>query len=127
MNKKSSELIGTGRFKLREGKGEEYIRLAVQCMEIAQTKDKGTLQYEIYFNEDQSEVMFIERYKDSDSLIEHFMNLGNRMEAILATITVIHGELLGEPNEELKMKLAGSEFPHLFSNRLSYKKIMPNC
>jgi quinol monooxygenase YgiN len=42
-------------------------------MEIAQTKDKGTLQYEIYFNEDQSEVMFIERYKDSDALIEQFM------------------------------------------------------
>ena len=121
MNRKSSELIGTGRFKLREGKAEEYKRLAVQCMEIALTKDKGTLQYEIYFNEDQSEVMFIERYKDSDSLIEHFKNLGNLMDAILTTITVIHGELLGEPNAELRTKLASSEFPHLFSNRLNYK------
>jgi quinol monooxygenase YgiN len=118
MNKKSSELIGTGRFKLREGKTEEYIQLAVQCMEIAHTKDKGTLQYEIYFNEDQSEVMFIERYKDSDSLIEHFMNLGKIMEAIMATVTVIHGELPGEPDAQLRKKLAGNEFPHLFSNRL---------
>ena len=120
MNKKSSELIGIGRFKLREGKAEEYKRLAVQCKEIARTKDKGTLQYEIYFNEDQSEVMFIERYKDSDSLIEHFRNLGNLMEAILATATVIHGELLGEPNAELRRNLAGSEFPHLFTNKLSF-------
>lgn len=120
MNNKSSELIGIGRFKLREGMAEEYKRLAVQCKEIARTKDKGTLQYEIYFNGDRSEVMFIERYKDSDSLIEHFRNLGNLMEEILATATVIHGELLGEPNEELRKKLAGSEFPHLFTNQLSF-------
>jgi quinol monooxygenase YgiN len=119
MNKKSSELIGIGRFKIRDGMAEEYKRLAVQCMEIARTKDKGTLQYEIYFNEDQTEVTFIERYKDSGSLIGHFENLGNLMDAILATITVIHGELLGEPDAELLKKLAGSEFPHLFTNRLT--------
>jgi len=119
MNKKSSELIGIGRFKLREGKAEEYKRLAVQCMEIARTKDLGTLQYEIYFNDDQSEVVFIERYKDSDSLIEHFRNIGSLMEPVFATVTVIHGELLGEPNAELRKMLAGSEFPHLFTNQVS--------
>lgn len=118
MNIKSTEIIGLGRFRLREGKLEEYKRLAIQCMEIARTKDKGTLQYEIYFNEDQSEVVFIERYKDSDSLIEHARNLGNLMEAILATVIVIHGEILGEPSPELKQRLAGSEFPHLFANQL---------
>jgi quinol monooxygenase YgiN len=119
MHKKSSELIGIGRFRLREGKAEEYKRLAIQCMEIAQTKDRGTLQYEIYFNQDQSEVVFIERYKDSDSLIEHFKNLGNLMEAVLATAIVIHGELLGEPNTELRKMLAGNEYPQLFTNQLS--------
>ena len=120
MNNKSSELIGIGRFKLRENKEEEYKRLAVQCMEIARTKDRETLQYEIYFNGDQSEVVFIERYKDSDSLIEHFNNLGNLMDALFATVNVIHGELLGQPTAELRKKLAGSEFPHLFTNQLSF-------
>jgi quinol monooxygenase YgiN len=120
MNKKSNELIGIGRFKISENKAEEYKRLAVQCMEIARTKDKGTLQYDIYFNGDQSEIVFIERYKDSDSLIEHFKNLGNLMDAIFATVTIIHGELLGQPNAELRKKLDGSEFPHLFTNQLSF-------
>jgi quinol monooxygenase YgiN len=118
MNKKSGELIGMGRFKLLEGKAEEYRRLSLQCIEIARTKDKGTLQYEIYFNDDQSEVMFIERYKDSDSLIEHFSNLGNIVEEIIATVTVIHGELLGEPSPKLRKLLEGSEYPHLFTNQL---------
>jgi GrpB protein len=29
--------------------------LSAQCMEIVRTKDTGTLQYDIYFNDDQSE------------------------------------------------------------------------
>lgn len=115
MNEESSELLGIGRFRIHEGKLEEYKRLSAQCMEIARTKDTGTLQYDLYFNEDQSEVMFIERYRDSEALIEHAANLGNLMEAILATVTVVHGEILGVPSAELRAKLAGSEVPHLFT------------
>jgi hypothetical protein len=38
----------------QEGKLEEFKRLAAQCLEIVRTKDTGTLQYDIYFNDDQS-------------------------------------------------------------------------
>ena len=49
-----SELQGIARFKFHEGKLEEFKRLSARCMEIVRTKDTGTLQYDIYFNEDQS-------------------------------------------------------------------------
>jgi hypothetical protein len=52
-----SELQGIARFKIHEGKLEEFKRLSARCMEIVRTKDTGTLQYEIYFNDDQSECM----------------------------------------------------------------------
>ena len=42
-----SELEGIARFEFREGKLEEFKRLAAQCMEIVRTKDTGTLQYDI--------------------------------------------------------------------------------
>ena len=64
-----------------------------------------TLQYEIYFNDDQSERIIFERYLDSEALIEHTANLGDIGEAILATGSV-SGELLGEPSAELRAKLA---------------------
>ena len=50
-----SALQGIARFKFHEGKLEEFKRLSAQCMEIVRTKDTGTLQYDIYFNDDQSE------------------------------------------------------------------------
>jgi quinol monooxygenase YgiN len=103
-----SELQGIARFKFHEGKLEEFKRLSAQCMEIVRTKDTGTLQYDIYFNDDQSECIVLERFRDSEALIEHAAHLGDLMEAIVATGSV-SGELLGEPSAELRAKMAGSE------------------
>jgi quinol monooxygenase YgiN len=102
-----TELMGIARLKIHEGKLEEFKRLSAQCMEIARTKDTGTLQYDIYFNDDQSECVVLERYSDSEALIEHTAHLGDLMEAIIATGSV-SGELLGEPSAELRAKLADS-------------------
>jgi quinol monooxygenase YgiN len=102
-----SELQGIARFKFHEGQLEEFKRLSAQCMEIARTDDTGTLQYEIYFNDDQSECIVLERYRDSEALIEHAEHIGHLMEAIVATGSV-SGELLGEPSAELRANLADS-------------------
>ena len=83
-----SELQGIARFKFHAGKLEEFKRLSAQCMEVVRTKDTGTLQYEIYFNDDQSEAIVLERFRDSRALIEHVANLGDLMEANLATGSV---------------------------------------
>jgi quinol monooxygenase YgiN len=110
-----SELLGIARFKFHEGKVEEFKRLSAQAMEIVRTKDSGTLQYDTYFNDDQSECVVIERYRDSEAAIEHAANLADVSAAVLATVSVVHGELLGEPSEELRAKLAEMEVPQLFT------------
>jgi quinol monooxygenase YgiN len=102
-----SELVGIVRVKFHDGNVEEYKRLSAQALEIARTKDTGTLQEDIYFNNDQSEAIVLERFRDSEALIEHGANLGDLMEAILATGS-FSGELLGEPSEELRANLADS-------------------
>ena len=117
-----SELLGIARLKFHEGKREEYLRLSDQATEIVRTKDSGTLQYDLYLNSDQSECMFIERYRDSEAAMEHAANLGHLFEAVLETVSVVHGELLGEPSAELRAKLAGSEVPVLFTPYRSMKK-----
>jgi quinol monooxygenase YgiN len=110
-----SELLGIARFKFHEGKVEEFKRLSAQAMEIVRTKDSGTLQYDTYFNDDQSECIVIERYRDSEAAIEHAANLADVSAAVLATVSVVHGELLGEPSEELRANLADMEVPELFT------------
>ena len=117
-----SELLGIARFKFHEGKREEYLRLSDQATEIVRAKDSGTLQYDLYLNGDQSECMFIERYRDSEAAMAHAANLGHLFDAVLATVSVVHGELLGEPSAELRANLAGSDVPVLFTPYRSMKK-----
>ena len=109
-----SELVGIARFKFHEGDVEEFKRLSAQALEIVRTKDTGTLQYDIYFSDDQSECIVLERYRDSEALIEHADHLGDLMQTIPATGSVT-GELLGEPSAELRANLSDSDVVRLFT------------
>ena len=82
-------------------------------MEIVRAQDTGTLQYDTYFNDDESEAVVVERFRDSQALIEHGEHLAALMEPILATASV-SGELLGDPSPELRSKMTGDN-PQLFS------------
>jgi quinol monooxygenase YgiN len=107
-----SELLGIVRFKFHEGKVEEFKRLSARAMEIVRAQDTGTLQYDTYFNADESEAVVIERFRDSQALIEHGEHVAALMEPIIATASV-SGELLGELSPELRAKMTGDE-PQLF-------------
>jgi len=99
------EIQGIGRFKFREGELEQFKRLSAQLMEIVRAQDTGTLQYEIYFNEDQSDCIVLERYRDSEALVEHAGHLGDLGRAIPGLVS---SELLGQPSADVRAKLVGS-------------------
>jgi quinol monooxygenase YgiN len=107
------EIKGIARVKLHPGKLDEWKRLTEQAMEIVRTRDPGTLQYEVFFNDDESEAIVFERYQDADAALEHFANIGHLMEPLMATATVT-GEVLGTPNETMRAQLGGGE-PKLFT------------
>src|SRR5512142_3462818 len=107
------EIKGIARVRFHPGKVEEWKRLSEQALEIVRTRDTGTLQYEIFFNQDESEAVVFERYRDADAAIEHLSNIGHLMEPILATASVT-GEVLGTPNAKMK-GLLGKGPPNLLT------------
>src|ERR1043165_9731023 len=107
------EIKGIARVKFHPGKVEEWKRLTEQAMEIVRTKDRGTLQYEIFFNEDETEALVFERYRDADAAIDHFANVGHLMAPLMATASVT-GEVLGTPNAKMREMLK-SGVPKLFT------------
>ena len=107
------EIKGIARVKFHPGRVEEWKRLSKEAMEIVRTRDTGTLQYEIFFNEDESEAVVFERYRNADAAIEHFSHIGHLMKPIMATASVT-GEVLGTPNAEMKKQLTKGE-PKLFT------------
>src|SRR5687768_11872800 len=99
------EIKGIARVQFHPGKVEEWKRLSEEAMKIVRTKDSGTLQYEIFINEDESEAIVFERYRDGDAAIEHFSNISHLMEPIMA-IASVTGEVLGTPNAAMNELLA---------------------
>jgi quinol monooxygenase YgiN len=113
------EIKGIARVRFRPGKLEEWKRLTEEAMEIVRTRDTGTLQYEIFFNADQTEAIVFERYRDADAALEHFSNIGHLMEPLLMTAEVT-GEVLGTPNENMKKEL-GKGGPNLFTPWIGFQ------
>ena len=109
----TTELQAIVRFRFHNGDVEEFKRLSAQCMEVVRARDTGTLQYDTYFNDDESECIVIERFRDSDALIQHSENLAHLMDAIIATGEVF-GELLGDLSPELRARFAAGGPVQLF-------------
>lgn len=110
----TTELHAIVRFRFHNGDVEEFKRLSAQCMEIVRSQDTGTLQYDTYFNDDETECIVIERFRDSDALIQHGENLAHLMDAITATGSV-SGELLGDLSAELRARFTGGGPVQLFT------------
>jgi quinol monooxygenase YgiN len=99
----TTELQAIVRFRFHSGNVEEFKRLSAQCMEIVRAQDTGTLQYDTYFNDDESECIVLERFRDADALIEHGEHLAHLMDEIIATGEVC-GELLGDLPQDLRAR-----------------------
>ena len=102
-----NEIQGVARLKIHDGQLEEFKRVASEFMRVVRTKDTGTLQYELYFNEAQTECLVLERYRDVQSLLQHQKNIGGLMDALLQTSTG-SGVACGKASPELVKVLEGS-------------------
>jgi quinol monooxygenase YgiN len=104
------EIQGVARFKFHEGKAEEFKRLCAELMEVVRADDSGTLQFEIYLSDDESECVIYERYRDSEAVIDHGAHVGDIMPAIFATGSGVSA-MLGEPSAELTAMMTGGPVP----------------
>ena len=88
------------RIKIHSGKLDVFKAVAKKCLLSVREKDKGTLQYDWFFNEDYTECVVLERYKDSDAVLQHTANLGDALGELLA-VSDYSIECYGFPSEEL--------------------------
>jgi quinol monooxygenase YgiN len=96
----------TARLAIHEGKLEEFKELAAQCMQLVRERDSGTLQYDWFFNDDHTECVVRETYKDSGAVLEHIANLGPTLGVFLSVCDSAF-EVYGSPSDELVNATAG--------------------
>jgi quinol monooxygenase YgiN len=96
----------TARATIPEDRLEEFKVLAAQCMRTVREQDSGTLQYDWFFNEAQTECVVRETYRDSEAVLEHIANLGATLGAILSVCDWTF-EVFGTPSPGLVQAAAG--------------------
>ena len=102
-----SELQGIGRFKFHEGKLEEFKRLAALCVHSVRTKDSGTLQYDYFFDDKETECVVFERYRDFAAMREHLENIGSELMQAIPAVCTMSGDILATPTPELRRMIEG--------------------
>jgi quinol monooxygenase YgiN len=96
----------TSRLTIHEGKLDEFKACALECMRLVRERDTGTLQYDWFFNDDQTECVVREAFRDSNSALEHIANVGPALGALLG-VSDMALEVYGSPSVELMSSIAG--------------------
>jgi len=103
----------TARFKIHEGKLDAFKKLANECINTVKEKEKDTLQYDWFFNKDQTECVVREKYKDSDAFMVHMGNIGALLGQIIA-ISDFSPEIYGNPSATM-LEAAAPFQPEIYS------------
>jgi len=95
-------------FTIHPGKTDEFKKIVSQCIEAVSAKEAGvgTLQYDWYFNADQSECKVLETYRNSEAVLQHAANIGPYLGQFFE-ISTFSGELFGAASDSLKKALEG--------------------
>lgn len=102
------ELKVIARFRIHEGQADRFMELADSCLEAVREQDQGTLQYDWFFDQARTECVVMERYRDSDAVLEHIAHVGAALPE-LAQIADLSITICGSPSEALIAASAGLE------------------
>jgi len=100
------EIQMTGRFKVSKENLPVFKKLVAACIACTKEKDTGTLQYDWFSNNEETEWIVRETFVDSQATLDHMDNLGDLLDAILE-VSKYHPEIYGNPSKELMNDAAG--------------------
>lgn len=97
----------TAKFKIHSGKVEEFKKIADNAIAIVTEKEKGKtcLQYDWFFNSDETECVVRETYEDSNAVMNHMGNVGDSLGQLLG-LSDFSAEIYGPISDEVKNAVA---------------------
>ena len=94
------ELLISARFEVHAGKLDEFQSIVGAAVLKVRDNEPRTLQYNWYHSEDHSRYIVLERYEDSDALLEHLADVGEELGAFLE-VSDLKVDVFGTPSAEL--------------------------
>ena len=88
--------------KIRPGMIDGFKNQAAECISKVKQKDPGTLQYDWFLNDDNTECEIRETYENSDALLAHVENLREPLRILFERFATDHSVVIyGDPSAQL--------------------------
>ena len=100
------EIRVLARFRIHDGERERFEALADECFDIVCERDTGTLEYEWFYDDERRECVVLERYVDSEALLDHMGHVGKQLGELLG-VADFSAEIYGEPSQALTDAVEG--------------------
>ena len=88
--------------KIPEGKIEEFKQSANECIKQVKQKDTGTLKYDWFINNDQTECEVREEYENSEAVLQHMMNHGPLLQETFKEFPLENLTVYGDVSQQLQ-------------------------
>ncbi|BCS34966.1 hypothetical protein TBR22_A41920 [Luteitalea sp. TBR-22] len=95
----------TARLAIHSGKREQFEARAAECVRLVRERDTGTRQYDWFLDDEGTECVVREAYRDSAAALEHLANLGPALMALFEVCDLTL-EICGTPSTELRAATA---------------------
>jgi 2,4-dienoyl-CoA reductase-like NADH-dependent reductase (Old Yellow Enzyme family)/quinol monooxygenase YgiN len=94
------------RLKIHAGKLNEFKKIAGESIRLAREKDTGTIRYDIFLNDDETEAVVYEEFVNPAARLEHLANLGDNVTGMLAIVHMT-AEVWSHSDPELRASTKG--------------------
>ena len=95
------KIKANARFKIQQGKLEEFKEMVNQIIEVVRDNEKGTLAYNFFINEKRMECVAVETYENSDAVLIHGGNIGELLSNMME-ISTLKLSFYGDVSDELR-------------------------
>lgn len=74
------------RLRIHPGKTGAFKRIAEESVRLTRERDTGTVRYDIFLNDDETEAVVYEEFVSPAARLEHLANMGDNVAAMLAVV-----------------------------------------
>jgi quinol monooxygenase YgiN len=96
-----NQLYVVARFKIHPGRQSDFKNAAAESLAAVRSGDTGTLAYEWFINEEQTDAIVLEAYESSQAVLVHMKSAGRHMPKLLK-FGDPSADGLGTPSPELR-------------------------
>lgn len=95
-----------GEYSIASGKTETFRRLIEKVIELEHAKGQDVLNYEFFFNDDETKFYAIELFRDSEAVLTHLQRASDIIPKILEVAELTRFEIYGNATEALRDAMA---------------------